>query len=373
MNKLNSSLAVARSSKDDSYGTITTIALVSIIFAATFTSDHHVANRLLSLPLLISTLISTLITQWGIPKLQALKLSQIIRKEGPKKHYNKAGTPTMGGLLIVPIGLIVGNLAAIKDGINHQLLALSFLTLSFMFIGMLDDWRSLSLNTSTGLRPKSKLALQTMVGILFLIWASSQELVNTKIYLVSNISIELGILIWPLALFVLLAESNATNLTDGLDGLASGCGALVFTGLAIQLILRENQDNQMVAIFCIAMAGAWLGFLLHNRNPAKIFMGDTGSLPMGAALCGAALLSNSLWPLLIMGGIFLAESLSVIIQVWTYKITKRINGEGSRIFRMAPIHHHYELAGNNEAVIVRNFWLITLGLVFLGLLLRPTI
>ena len=373
MNKSKSPLDIVKTSKDDSYGAITTIALVSIIFAATFTSDHNAANRLLILPLLISTLISTLITQWGIPKLRALKLSQIIRKEGPKKHYNKAGTPTMGGLLIVPIGLIVGNLAAIKDGINHQLLALSFLTLSFMFIGMLDDWRSLSLNTSTGLRPKGKLALQTMVGILFLIWASSQELVNTKIYLVSNISIELGILIWPLALFVLLAESNATNLTDGLDGLASGCGAIIFTGISIELILRGGLENYGLASFCMAMTGSWLGFLIFNRSPARIFMGDTGSLSMGATLAGVALISNTLWSLLIMGIVFLAESVSVILQVGIFKATKYTRGKGFRLFRMAPLHHHFELKGNKEIEIVHSFWLISLIFVCLGLVLRSNI
>jgi UDP-N-acetylmuramyl pentapeptide phosphotransferase/UDP-N-acetylglucosamine-1-phosphate transferase len=137
----------------------------------------------------------------------------------------------------------------------------------------------------------------------------------------------LGLLIWPLGLFVFVAESNATNLTDGLDGLAGGCGAVVFTGMALQLMLRGHGGDPSLAAFCAAMAGCWLGFLSQNRYPAKVFMGDTGSLAMGAALTAVALLSDSLWPLLLMGGVFLAESLSVILQVWVYKATKDDRGE----------------------------------------------
>ena len=168
-----------------------------------------------------------------------------------------------------------------------------------------------------------------------------------------------------------LAESNATNLTDGLDGLASGCGALVFAGLAIQLMLRGHSGDPAMAGFCMSMAGAWLGFLIHNRNPARAFMGDTGSLAMGAALSAVALLTDSLWPLLVMGGVFLAESVSVIVQVWVFKATKGPDGQGRRIFRMAPLHHHFELGGTSERTVVPCFWLMTAALVLLGLLLRP--
>ena len=340
------------------------------LLAGSFASDHYIQNSLLSLPLIASTLLATSITAWGIPKLQALKFQQIIRTEGPKEHLSKAGTPTMGGFLIVPVGLIIGNLISIKSTNNLQLLALTVLTLSFMLIGGVDDWRSLTLNTNTGLNPKGKLALQTIASLLFLSWAAWQNWISPKILLFSEGSIDVGLLIWPIALFVLLAESNATNLTDGLDGLASGCGAIVFAGLGIQLMLRGNASDPGIASFCMAMAGSWLGFLMHNRNPARVFMGDTGSLAMGAALCGVALISNSLWALLIMGGIFFAESLSVIIQVWFFKITKKFYGQGRRVFRMAPIHHHYELIGISEQVIVNNFWLVSLVLVLLGLLLR---
>jgi len=351
-------------------GRLPTIFLLITIFLGSFASDRYIPNSLLSLPLIISCVITASLTALGIPRLRAIKFKQIIRKEGPAKHQIKSGTPTMGGLFIVPTGLIIGNLTSITRIDNLQLVAISLLTLFFMLIGGIDDWRSLALNTNEGLTAKGKLTLQAIASLLFLSWASWQEWIDPQIHLFSDISINLGIFIWPIALFILIAESNATNLTDGLDGLASGCGAIVFGGLAIQLMIRGNENDPEIASFCMAMAGAWMGFLIHNRNPAKIFMGDTGSLPMGAGLCGIALFSNSLWPLLIMGGIFFAESLSVIIQIWIFKITKIIYGEGKRVFRMAPLHHHYELKGIQEQVIVNNFWLVTLLLVLLALMLQ---
>ena len=196
---------------------------------------------------------------------------------------------------------------------------------------------------------------------------------NSKIYLWNNSFINLGILLWPVALFVILAESNATNLTDGLDGLASGCGAIIFTGMSIELILRGGLENYALASFCMAMTGSWLGFLMFNKSPAKIFMGDTGSLAMGATLAGIALVSNTLWSLLIMGAIFLAESASVILQVGIFKATKQATGKGFRLFRMAPLHHHLELKGNKEIEIVHSFWLISIIFVYLGLILRSNI
>jgi phospho-N-acetylmuramoyl-pentapeptide-transferase len=142
-------------------------------------------------------------------------------------------------------------------------------------------------------------------------------------------------------------------------------------GLGLQLMLRGNSGDPALAGFCAALAGAWLGFLLHNRNPAQVFMGDTGSLAMGAALSAIALLSNSLWPLLLMGGVLLAESLSVILQVWVFKATKGSDGKGHRLFRMAPLHHHFEEGGWPELQVVVSFWGVSLILVLLGLVLRP--
>ena len=277
----------------------------------------------------------------------------------------------MGGLLVVPVGAVLGSLITREPVAAQQLLAIAFVTLAYMLIGGFDDWRSLTRQTNTGLTPRGKLILQAGAAMVFLAVAGWQGWISGTVSLPFGFQLPLGLLIWPLGLFVFLAESNATNLTDGLDGLASGCGALVFTGLALQLMLRGNSGDPALAGFCMTMAGAWLGFLIHNRNPARVFMGDTGSLAMGAALSGVALLSDSLWPLLVMGGVFLAESLSVIIQVWVFKATKGPDGQGRRVFRMAPLHHHFELGGTSEKTVVPCFWLASAALVGLGLLLRP--
>ena len=343
-----------------------------LLLGACALSDALVANSMLTLPLVVAALISWGVTAWGVPKLRALKLGQVIREEGPKAHQSKAGTPTMGGLLVVPVGVLIGGLITPSD---PRLLAVAAITLAYMAIGAVDDWRSLTKQTNTGLTPKGKLALQAGAALLFLIWAATGGWMGATeagdVALALGWVLPLGLLIWPLGLFVFLAESNATNLTDGLDGLAAGCGSVVFTGLGLQLMLRGNQGDPALAAFCLAMAGSWLGFLAHNRNPARLFMGDTGSLAMGAALSGVALLSNSLWPLLVMGGVFLAECLSVIVQMWVFKATKGPDGVGKRVFRMAPLHHHFELGGMAEQQVVINFWTASLILVGVGLLLLP--
>ena len=324
----------------------------------------------LSLPLLAAALISASLCRWGVPRLRQLKLGQVIREDGPQAHLSKAGTPTMGGLLAVPVGVIVGVLAAPSD---PRLPAVAAITLAYLAIGATDDWRSLTKRHNTGLTPRGKLLLQAVTAALFLGWAWwSQQIPSFDIALPLGWVLPLGLLIWPLGLFVFLAESNATNLTDGLDGLAAGCGAIVFSGLGLQLLLRGHSGDPAMAGFCAAMAGCWLGFLLFNRHPARVFMGDTGSLAMGAALAAVSLLSNSLWPLLLMGGVFLAESLSVIVQVWVFKATKNpATGQGRRVLRMAPLHHHFELGGASEQQVVVGFWAVSLLLVVAGLLLLP--
>ena len=328
----------------------------------------------LSLPLLVASLISAGLCRWGIPQLRQLKFGQVIREDGPQAHLSKAGTPTMGGLLVVPVGVIVGALSAPDSAADgDRLLAVAAITLAYMAIGATDDWRSLTKRHNTGLTPRGKLLLQALSAALFLGWAWwSQQLPSGDIALPLGWVLPFGLLIWPLGLFVFLAESNATNLTDGLDGLAAGCGAIVFSGLGLQLLLRGHSGDPALAGFCAAMAGCWLGFLLFNRHPARVFMGDTGSLAMGAALAAVSLLSNSLWPLLVMGGVFLAESLSVIAQVSVFKATKNpATGQGRRVLRMAPLHHHFELGGASEQQVVVGFWGVSLLLVVAGLLLLP--
>jgi phospho-N-acetylmuramoyl-pentapeptide-transferase len=349
-------------------------ALLSfVLLAACLLSDWKVANSLLTPPLLLAAGISMALTAWGLPRLRALKLGQVIREEGPQAHLRKAGTPTMGGLLVVPVGVIVGGMISPGD---PRLLGVAAVTLATMAIGAVDDWRSLTRRHNMGLSPRGKLLLQAGAAVLFLIWAAAGQWLGGAhagdVALPLGWVLPLGWLIWPLGLFVFLAESNATNLTDGLDGLAAGCGAVVFTGMGLQLMLRGHEGDPALAGFCVAMAGCWLGFLAFNRNPARLFMGDTGSLAMGACLAAVALLSNSLWPLLLMGGVFLAESLSVILQVWVFKATKNpATGQGRRLFRMAPLHHHFELGGLGERDVVIRFWATSLLLVLMGLVLLP--
>ncbi|QNI72087.1 phospho-N-acetylmuramoyl-pentapeptide-transferase [Cyanobium sp. NS01] len=348
------------------------VLLGLLLLAACLASDRFIANSMLTAPLLLAALVAALVTAWGVPRLKRLKMGQVIREDGPQAHLTKAGTPTMGGLLVVPVGVIVGGLISPAD---PRLLAVAAITLAYMAIGAVDDWRSLTRRTNTGLKPRGKLLLQAGAAVLFLLWTWQGQWLGgpepISVALPLGWLLPLGLLIWPLGLFVFLAESNATNLTDGLDGLAAGCGAVVFTGLGLQLMLRGHEGDPALAAFCVAMAGCWLGFLAHNRHPARLFMGDTGSLAMGAALSAVALLSNSLWPLLLMGGVFLAESLSVIAQVWVFKATKRADGQGRRLLRMAPLHHHFELGGLGEEQVVIRFWGASLLLVVLGLVLLP--
>ena len=346
--------------------------LALILLAACLAIDALVANSMLTLPLVVAALVSAGVSALGVPRLRALKLGQVIRDEGPQAHHSKAGTPTMGGLLVVPVWVLVGGLLSPSD---PRLLAVAAVTLAFMAIGAIDDWRSLTRRTNTGLSPRGKLLLQALAAVGFLVWAHQGGWlgggVPGDLVLPFGRVLTLGLLIWPLALFVFLAESNATNLTDGLDGLAAGCGAVVFTGMGLQLMLRGHGGDPVLAAFCTAMAGCWLGFLSQNRHPARVFMGDTGSLAMGAALSSVALLSDSLWPLLVMGGVFLAESLSVILQVWVFKATKGPDGQGRRLFRMAPLHHHFELGGLPEQRVVLGLWGASLILVLVGLVLLP--
>ena len=346
--------------------------LAAALLAACLLADARLANSHLTLPFVLSALVSVAIAAWGVPRLRSLKLGQVIRQEGPQGHLSKAGTPTMGGLLVVPVGVLVGGWTSPGD---PRLVAVAAVTLAYMAIGAMDDWRSLTKRTNTGLTPRGKLALQALAAVLFLLWVGHGGWLGGgapgDVGLPLGWVLPLGLLIWPLGLFVFLAESNATNLTDGLDGLAAGCGAVVFTGMALQLMARGHGGDPSLAAFCAAMAGCWVGFLSQNRHPARVFMGDTGSLAMGAALSAVALLSNSLWPLLLMGGVFLAESLSVILQVWVFKATKGPDGQGKRILRMAPLHHHFELGGLSEQGVVISFWGASLLLVLLGLALLP--
>ncbi len=290
-----------------------------------------------------------------VPWLQRLKAGQFIREDGPQSHLKKAGTPTMGGLFAVPAGVVVAIAAAPGSA---PVWAATFATLAYGAIGWLDDWQILRYRNNKGISPQLKLRLQFGTALLVCAWAIWQFGWSgplTTLALPLGLSLPLGWLFWPLALFVFAAESNATNLTDGLDGLAAGTGAIVLTGLG--LLLQPTHPD--LASFCAALAGAYIGFLAHNHHKARVFMGDTGSLALGAALAVVGILGNCLWALLISGGLFLWESLSVILQVSWFKATKGADGQGQRIFRMAPYHHHLELGGWKERQVVLCFYGIT--------------
>ena len=309
---------------------------------------------------------TSFLTYISIPLLKKIKIRQIIRKEGPKKHFFKQGTPTMGGVIFIPIAIIISNIAYFNNEGYKVILTLSVLIISFMLIGLIDDLISLKKQFNTGLTSNQKLIFQFFISLIFIIFCESNNFLSSNIQIANRI-INIENLIYPLGIFVLLAESNSTNLTDGLDGLLSGCSALIFTGLAITILVENQAYAETLAPLCIVMAGSSIGFLVLNKHPAKLFMGDSGSLAIGASLGGIALLSNNLWSLLVMGGVLAAESISVITQVGIFKISKKIKGKGHKLFLMTPIHHHFELKGNKETHIVSSFWFVTLLLIIINL------
>ena len=343
------------------------IILFGIITGVSIFSDLYFQNNYLTITFIITTLLSSLITFISIPILKKIKIKQIIREEGPKKHYLKQGTPTMGGVFFIPIGIIISNILYFNNQDYKIILTLSLLIISFMLIGLIDDFISLKKKFNTGLTSNQKLVLQFFISLIFIIICASNDFISNNVQITNKI-INIGNFIYPLGIFVLLAESNSTNLTDGLDGLLSGCSALIFTGLAITILIENQTYAEILAPLCIVMAGCSMGFLFLNKYPAKLFMGDSGSLAIGASLGGIALISNNLWSLLIMGGVLAAESISVIIQVSIFKISKQIKGKGHKFFLMTPIHHHFELQGNKETQIVSSFWFITLLLVIFNLI-----
>ena len=307
----------------------------------------------LTLPVIFCALVVAGLGFWVVPLLRNLKAGQVIREDGPQAHLKKAGTPTMGGVFIVPV---VVTIALIWSRFSPEVLAVSALTLSYALIGWLDDWQILSRKSNKGISPRMKLLLQSAFGGLFCLWlAWTQPDTLTTIALPFGFMLPLGVLFWLVAGFVLVGESNATNLTDGLDGLAAGTGSIALLGFGA--LAAPTSPGLM--IFAACMSGGYLGFLVHNRNPARVFMGDTGSLALGGALGAVALLSNTLWALLFLGGVFLVETLSVIAQVSYYKATKGPDGVGKRLLRMAPLHHHLELSGWAETQVVGTFYSIT--------------
>ena len=326
---------------------------------------------LLLFPLLSCTIISALLGMGVIPILNQLKTGQIVQEDGPQTHLKKAGTPTMGGIFFIPVGVIVAlvgvSISQTIPNISPELIAVCLATLGYGFIGWVDDWQVLRRKSNKGISPRMKLALQVSLGTLFTLWLFRHESASiSNISLPGGLNLSLGLLFLPLAIFVFAAESNATNLTDGVDGLAAGTGAIAFLGLGAIV----SFDSPDLALFCACLSGSCLGFLVHNRNPAAVFMGDTGSLALGGALAAVGLSSGNLWALFIVSGVFFVESLSVIAQVGYYKATKGADGKGKRLFKMAPIHHHFELSGWSETQVVGIFYIINLILVAIAYFTR---
>ena len=275
----------------------------------------------------------------------------------------------MGGVFLIIPFLIFLLLITIFLG-SIQLLLLLLTIFGFFITGFLDDYLSIRNKENTGLKTKEKFILQSIISIIFIFLAYEKNLINPLITVSDSLEINMNIFILPVSFLILVGISNSVNLTDGLDGLAAGCSGIVFYGLGTEILIKDQQELFIFSILCYSMSGICLGFLKYNNHPAKIFMGDTGSLSIGAILGSIALLTNSVFTLTIFSGIFIIESLSVMLQVGFFKITKIFFHSGKRIFLMAPLHHHFELKGIKEQKIVENFWKINILLVILGIVLK---
>jgi len=313
--------------------------------------------------------ISLFTTKNGLKIIKKLNLLQNIRTEGPANHFKKSDTPTMGGIFMMVPFFILLSIITINLG-SLKLLLLLLTIFGFFITGFSDDYLSIKNKESTGLKTKEKFVLQSIISIIFILLAYEKNLINPLILVSDSWGINMNIFILPISFLILVGISNSVNLTDGLDGLAAGCSGIVFYGLGTEILMKEQQELFVFSILCYSMSGICLGFLKYNSYPAKIFMGDTGSLSLGAIIGSIALLTNSVFTLSIFSGIFIIESLSVMIQVSFFKITKKLFNNGKRIFLMAPLHHHFELKGIKEQKIVENFWKVNILLVILGIVLK---
>ena len=291
-----------------------------------------------------------------IPELHKLKFGQSIREEGPKSHQKKSGTPTMGGIMII-LGITLGTLAAAPW--TPEVLLAVFIMLGHFVLGFLDDYIKVVKKRNLGLKARQKLVGQILIACVTMYVATQVLGIDTDIWIPGlDANVSLGVLYYPLVLFVLVGTSNAVNLTDGLDGLAAGTVAIAASAFAVVSVLTGHGD---LSYFCVAMAAACLAFLRFNAHPAKVFMGDTGSLALGGALAAVGILTHTEILLAVIGFVFVCEALSVIIQVISFQTT------GKRVFRMSPIHHHFELGGWSEWKVVTVFWCVGLLASVLGL------
>ena len=344
-------------------------SLLILNFLALIVTSYHFNNFTYIGVYALFFIISLFTTKSGLKIIEEFNLLQNIRTEGPPSHSKKSNTPTMGGIFIVVPFLIF--LLIINFYLSSpKLLLLFFTVFGFFITGFLDDYLSIKNKKSTGLKSKEKFILQSIISIIFIILAFEKNFINPLISVSDYWEINTDFFIFPISFLILVGLSNSVNLTDGLDGLASGCSSIVFYGLGTEILMKGQQELLIFSILAFSMSGICSGFLKYNSYPAKIFMGDTGSLSIGAILGCIALLTNSVFTLSIFSGIFIIESLSVMIQVGFFKITKKLFNRGKRIFLMAPLHHHFELKGVKEQKIVENFWKINILLVILGIVLK---
>jgi phospho-N-acetylmuramoyl-pentapeptide-transferase len=296
----------------------------------------------------IGFFLTVLLTPLFIPALKRMKFGQSIREEGPQSHMKKAGTPTMGGLVfIVSIVLTTLGVAFYLEMLTTQTIVLVIVFVGFGLIGFLDDFIKVVLKRNLGLTSRQKLIGQIIIAVASFFLIKQGPFETTVGIPFTDWSMDLGIAYVLFMVFWLVGFSNAVNLTDGLDGLVSGTASIAFTTFGVLAMYYNQQD---IAIFAFAVTGALLGFLIFNAHPAKLFMGDTGSLALGGALAMVSILVKQELLLLLVGIIFVAETLSVILQVISFKTT------GKRIFKMSPLHHHFELSGWSEWKVVVVFW-----------------
>lgn len=324
--------------------------------------------------LVISFVLGPAVIRW----LRRLRVGQVVRDDGPETHLGKAGTPTMGGVLIL-ISTSLATLLWAELTNPYTIIAVAVLVWMGL-LGFLDDYLKIVHRKPDGLSGRYKLIGQGLIGVLvgFYLWRFPISPLPANWtglpFLSDHYLVIWELLFIPWVMLVLAGSSNAVNLTDGLDGLAAGLSAIAAAtfGVFAYLIGRIDTSQYLglfylpgsseLAIFCVALTGAALGFLWYNAHPAEVFMGDTGSLAIGGAIGAVAILLKSEFLLVIVGGVFVLEALSVILQVGYFKYTSRRHGEGRRIFRMAPLHHHFEKAGWMESKVIIRFWI--LGILF---------
>ena len=347
-------------------------------FLAQFQTAFQVFNYLtlrVILAALTALMLCLWLGPWVIRRLVEGQIGQAVRDDGPQSHLSKAGTPTMGGAMIL-LAIAISTLLW-GDLTNYYVWIVLLVTMGFGAIGWVDDYRKVVEKNPRGLPARWKYFWQSVVGLgaAIILYATATTPAETSLLipLFKDVALSLGLFYIVLSYFVIVGSSNAVNLTDGLDGLAIMPTVLVAMGLSVFAYASGNavfanylhipfiHGTGELAVFCATIAGAGLGFLWFNTYPAQVFMGDVGALALGAALGVVAVIVRQEIVLFIMGGIFVLETVSVILQVGSYKLT------GRRIFRMAPLHHHYELKGWPEPRVIVRFWIITVVLVLLGL------